>query len=302
MADPASLLLFELLLCPLRLARLPRPNRTFTLFCSAAFGAYLEDADITDLPDSHAVQYFNAAAGFLTTRLLALAQHRAGHARLRVNFTSTDGSLLGSWLPGLGVTTGDEPMPEADASLGQQIRFPYHDGFLAMLDSYMGKNVPGELWLSSDDQAAFDPVADVLFLQRLRGVREDLRNSVEEQLQQLLADDSPLTTEAAIIAAWHRWLWTVEELLQATGLLACSTDLDVRLALRKRLETSAERWKTLESAIAKDTDALLAAADVSVGNSSSVVVVAGGEVLTSATATHNSAVTLQLDVVVHMKE
>jgi hypothetical protein len=262
---------------------------------SAAFGAYLEDADISDLPDSHALQHFNSAAGFLTARLLALAQHRAGHARLRVNFKQADGTLLGCWQPGSGMSTEVIPMSDPDPSLGQQIRFPYHDGFLALLDSYMDKNVPGELWLDSDEVSAFDSEADVLLLQRLRGVQESLRNSVEDQLQQLLMRESALTTDMTIISAWHRWLWTVEELLQATGLLTCTTDLNIRLGLRTGIATTRARWQVVQAAVGKDTDALCAAEQVHVEQSSSVVIVAGGEVMTTA-ATPLCSTMLQLDV------
>ena len=230
-------------------ASLSLPPAVPTFYDSNAFCAYLEDADISDVPDAHALQAFDDVANRLCAKGLAIRHHVANHGQVHVamRFSEGDEEDAFGFCPGQLLAASSTPtMLDAMAAARDSItrlRFPDTADFFDVIVSYMTRDVPGELWLAGDGPA-FDPERDFALLQRLRAVAEAMQRRQAElwaALVDALVQATPAGAGAAggssgtegrdgaVTRAWDRWLWLVEEQSQLQLLL--KGDASLRLAL-----------------------------------------------------------------------
>ena len=208
--------------CPSPLVSLKIPLYLPPIFRRAAFQAYLDDADISDVPDAHALQAFDRVAERLCAKGLAIRHHAANHARISVALEA-DGEAGIVYRPGTALAEqSSSGATEANGDPVVRIRFPDAADFLDVLSSYMQRDVPGELWLAGEGPA-FDTERDFALLQRLRAVREAMSlrqaNLWQAFIESLSVEGRADGEGGRVRQCWDRWLWLVEEMCQINFLL-----------------------------------------------------------------------------------
>lgn len=218
---------------------MPAPN-----FHSTAFQAYLDDADISDVPDAHALQAFDRVAERLCAKGLAIRHHAANHAKISVALEA-DGEAGIVYRPGTALAgQSSSGAAEASGDTVVRIRFPDAADFLDVLSSYMQRDVPGELWLAGEGPA-FDTERDFALLQRLRAVREAMSLRQANLWRAFIDSLGQGDGEGdRVRQCWDRWLWLVEELCQINFLLTREATVSISCALPDHVA-----WRRLRGAL-----------------------------------------------------
>eukprot|EP00898_Chlorokybus_atmophyticus_P005160 jgi/Chlat1/5645/Chrsp369S05388 len=111
------------------------------------FYEYVSDLEFSELPESTMLQLFNQVANKLVSSKLALRYFAEDHSRIRLRVTIqgvTETRVFHIWPPDT-----DDTAPQVTHPDAVKIRLPSHETYLGLIAAYVGKQLPGEFWLSN---------------------------------------------------------------------------------------------------------------------------------------------------------
>lgn len=189
-----------------------------------SFCEYLEEAEVSEIPDVLMMQRFGDVVKSLAGYHLCIPHYGENHADLAVVLELPKDVIIAT--PSASSATEDHGIPDGaggnrrllvfapkhEEGESEHVRFPYNTKLMDVIDSYFRKNVPAEIWLPRGTDSVFDETRDVTALQELRQARESILESLATQ-----GRFSRGTPEE-----FHRLVWDLEELSLADALLSSS--------------------------------------------------------------------------------
>eukprot|EP00041_Stephanoeca_diplocostata_P030519 m.925095 g.925095 ORF g.925095 m.925095 type:complete len:709 (+) comp23772_c0_seq36:524-2650(+) len=258
-APPSAFVADHLLRCFKQpLLRLSDTGESFGLFVDrAVFKEYLEDLEgDAEAPDAVLLQCFDSTARSMVEIGVAVAHWSGNLSHLGIMISASEGEQpIYLCVPEAPAETAEGAVPAAGQPLtvivggtrnmhppkqvvganaeapgttknlaeSEQIRFPYHSGLFAIIDTFFARNVPPEMWLQRGWIQHKDGARDsTYFTDAVTRVVCDLRAELAATAQSTAPGGTERDSASAREdgTAIMRWLWHLEDLCLAESLCA----------------------------------------------------------------------------------